>query len=72
MADGVQGLARNPVTEADAGFTLDQLVLERGLAPAETLARARLVRSETGEPLDTVLMQRDMGNGDREPPEGAA
>ncbi len=36
-------------------FTLDKLVLERGLAPAETLARARLVQSETGEPLDTVL-----------------
>ncbi len=34
---------------------LDQLVLERGLAPAETLARAQLVQSETGEPLDTVL-----------------
>ncbi len=37
------------------GLKLDQLVLERGLAPAETLARAQLVQSETGEPLDTVL-----------------
>jgi general secretion pathway protein E len=35
--------------------TLDQLVVEQGLAPAETLARARLVQSETGEPLDKVL-----------------
>jgi general secretion pathway protein E len=34
---------------------LDQLVLERGLASAETLARAQLVQSETGEPLDAVL-----------------
>ncbi|HEX4182672.1 MAG TPA: ATPase, T2SS/T4P/T4SS family [Caulobacteraceae bacterium] len=36
-------------------LTLDQLVLERRLAPAETLERARLVQSETGEPLDAVL-----------------
>ncbi|HEX8232260.1 MAG TPA: ATPase, T2SS/T4P/T4SS family [Caulobacteraceae bacterium] len=34
---------------------LAQLVLERGLAPAETLARARLVQGETGERLDSVL-----------------
>src|SRR5215469_18271819 len=34
---------------------LDQLVLEHGLASAETLARAQLVQSETGEPLDAVL-----------------
>jgi len=40
--------------------SLDQLVVERGLAPAETLARARLVRSETGEPLDTVLTRLGM------------
>ena len=35
--------------------SLDQLVIDRGLAPAETLARARLVQSETGERLDAVL-----------------
>ncbi len=38
-----------------AALTLDRLVIERGLAPAETLARAALVQAETGEPLDTVL-----------------
>jgi general secretion pathway protein E len=43
-----------------SGFTLDRLVLERGLAPAETVARARLVQSETGEPLDTVLTRLGM------------
>jgi general secretion pathway protein E len=36
-------------------LSLNELVLERRLAPAETLARAQLVQSETGEPLDTVL-----------------
>jgi general secretion pathway protein E len=36
-------------------LTLDSLVLERGLATPETLARAQLVQEETGEPLDTVL-----------------
>jgi general secretion pathway protein E len=36
-------------------LSLSGLVLERRLAPAETLARAQLVQSETGEPLDTVL-----------------
>ncbi len=41
-------------------MTLDQLVLERGLAPPDTLARARLVRSETGEPFDTVLTRLGM------------
>ena len=40
---------------ADAELTLGQLVVERRLAPAETLARAALVQSETGEPLDAVL-----------------
>jgi general secretion pathway protein E len=40
---------------ADAELTLGQLVIERQLAPAETLARAALVQSETGEPLDAVL-----------------
>src|SRR5215469_1502287 len=34
---------------------LDQLVLERGLVNSETLSRAQLVQSETGEPLDAVL-----------------
>ena len=34
---------------------LDRLVLERGLVSAETLSRAQLVQSETGEPLDAVL-----------------
>jgi general secretion pathway protein E len=36
-------------------LSLSRLVLERRLAPAETLARAELVQGETGEPLDTVL-----------------
>jgi general secretion pathway protein E len=36
-------------------LSLSGLVLERRLAPAETLARAQLVQGETGEPLDTVL-----------------
>ena len=35
--------------------TLDQLVVDSGLAPVETIARARLVQSETGEPLDIVM-----------------
>lgn len=34
---------------------LADLVLEKGLAPPETLARARLVQAETGERLDSVL-----------------
>jgi general secretion pathway protein E len=38
-----------------APLTLERLVVERGLAPAETLARAVLVQAETGEPLDAVL-----------------
>ena len=46
-------VAASPPTEP--ARSLDQLVLERGLAPAETLARAQLVQSETGEPLDRVL-----------------
>ena len=36
-------------------MNLSRLVLERGLAPAETLARAQLVQVETGERLDSVL-----------------
>jgi general secretion pathway protein E len=36
-------------------LTLHRLVLDRGLTPAETLARAALVQTETGEPLDAVL-----------------
>jgi general secretion pathway protein E len=40
---------------SETALRLDQLVLARGLAPAETLARAQLVQSETAEPLDTVL-----------------
>ena len=39
----------------EAELTLGQLVVERRLAPAETLARAALVQSETGEPIDAVL-----------------
>ena len=39
----------------DASLSLGQLVLDRGLAPAETLARAQLVQGETGERLDSVL-----------------
>ncbi len=35
--------------------SLDQLVVERGLVTQETLIRARLVKSETGERLDAVL-----------------
>ncbi len=34
---------------------LDQLVIDRSLASAETLARARVVQAETGERLDSVL-----------------
>ncbi|HEY2178333.1 MAG TPA: ATPase, T2SS/T4P/T4SS family [Caulobacteraceae bacterium] len=36
-------------------LTLHRLVLDRGLTPAETLSRAALVQTETGEPLDAVL-----------------
>src|ERR1051325_9404276 len=39
---------------------LDQLVLERGLVGPETLARARLVQTETGERLDSVLTRLGM------------
>ena len=63
MADDLQ--ATSPIPPAPAspsaqGFTLARLVLERGLAPAETVARARLVQSETGEPFDTVLTRLGM------------
>jgi general secretion pathway protein E len=44
----------------DRPASLDQLVIDRGLAPAETLARARLVQSETGERLDAVLTRLGM------------
>ena len=50
-------LSTSPVA---SGFTLDRLVLERGLAGTDTVARARLVQSETGEPLDTVLTRLGM------------
>ncbi len=58
LADGASSSAAG--TTRRPGFTLDQLVLERGLAPADTLARARLVQEETGEPLDTVLTRLGM------------
>lgn len=49
-------LAQAPgVSAGQTGLTLHRLVLERGLTPTETLARAALVQSETGEPLDSVL-----------------
>ncbi len=51
-------MAALPSTEAE--LTLGQLVIERRLAPAETLARAALVQSETGEPLDAVLTRLGM------------
>jgi general secretion pathway protein E len=62
LADDIQAPsgATTPGSGYGSGFTLDRLVVERGLAPAETLARARLVRSETGEPLDTVLTRLGM------------
>ena len=37
------------------GSALDTLVLDRNLASPETLARARLVQTQTGERLDSVL-----------------
>jgi general secretion pathway protein E len=39
---------------------LEQLVLERGLVAPETLGRARLVQTETGERLDSVLTRLGM------------
>ncbi|HEY5046420.1 MAG TPA: ATPase, T2SS/T4P/T4SS family [Rhizomicrobium sp.] len=39
----------------DTRQTLAELVLERGLVPAETLNRARTVQAETGERFDAVL-----------------
>ena len=45
---------------SDAELSLSQLVIDRRLAPAETLARAALVQSETGEPLDAVLTRLGM------------
>jgi general secretion pathway protein E len=56
----VSPLNTSPAPLFASGFTLDRLVLERGLAPAETVARARLVQSETGEPFDTVLTRLGM------------
>jgi general secretion pathway protein E len=53
-------LAAAQSSGATGHFNLDQLVVERGLAPADTLARARLVQEETGEPLDTVLTRLGM------------
>ena len=52
LAPAVDGLTHVPSVE---GLTLERLVIERGLAPPETLTRARLVQSESGEPLDAVL-----------------
>jgi general secretion pathway protein E len=52
LAPAVDGLTHAPSVE---GLTLERLVIERGLAPPETLTRARLVQSESGEPLDAVL-----------------
>jgi general secretion pathway protein E len=40
---------------ASESVSLDALVLGKGLAPAETLARAQIVQEETGERLDAVL-----------------
>ncbi|MHB8530297.1 MAG: GspE/PulE family protein [Caulobacteraceae bacterium] len=40
---------------ADPDLRLSRLVLERGLAGAETVARAELIQGETGEPFDAVL-----------------
>ncbi len=51
---------RAAISASGSGFTLEQLVLERGLAPPDTLARARLVRGETGESFDTVLTRLGM------------
>jgi general secretion pathway protein E len=39
---------------------LEELVIERGLVAPDTLARARLVQSETGERLDSVLTRLGM------------
>lgn len=58
MADDA---ARTAVADVRSGrFTLEQLVLERGLVAPDTLARARLVCEETGEPFDTVLTRLGM------------
>ena len=51
-------MAALPSTESE--LSLSQLVIDRRLAPAETLARAALVQSETGEPLDAVLTRLGM------------
>jgi general secretion pathway protein E len=48
-------LPSDPRDKAGPPLSLDVIILEKGLAPAETLARARLVQSETNEPLDAVL-----------------
>ncbi|MBV9508942.1 MAG: Flp pilus assembly complex ATPase component TadA [Caulobacteraceae bacterium] len=55
MAATPQIAERTPGAAPSAELRLDQLVLARNLISAETLARALLVQSETGEPLDTVL-----------------
>ncbi len=39
----------------DSADRLSSLIIDRGLASAETLARARLVQGETGDRLDVVL-----------------
>ena len=40
---------------AEPYASLDELVVGRGLVSSDTMARARLVQGETGEPLDAVL-----------------
>src|ERR1700741_51948 len=56
--------ARNSVranrAKCENAMKLEQLVLERGLVAAETLARARLVQAETGERIDSVLTRLGM------------
>ncbi|HEV2365177.1 MAG TPA: ATPase, T2SS/T4P/T4SS family [Caulobacteraceae bacterium] len=39
----------------EADLSLKDIVLEKRLAPAETVARAELIQGETGEPFDAVL-----------------
>jgi general secretion pathway protein E len=40
---------------ASALETIEQLVVRDALVPPDALARARLARDETGEPLDAVI-----------------
>jgi general secretion pathway protein E len=50
-----QGAFKLMLATPDSRQSLADLVLERGLVPAETLNRARTVQAETGERLDAVL-----------------